>query len=404
MKVLTLASLFPGSAAPRHGIFVKERMVDFVRRTGAEVRVVSPVPYFPRWIRSTTYGHFSRAPRREEWAGFSIEHPRYLMVPKAGVRLQGLSYFVGVRGTVRRVQREFPFDVLDVHYAYPDGFAGALLKHRLRVPMVLTVRGTDVNLLPELKATRDQVRYALERADRVVAVSNALAELAVKAGADPRRVVTLRNGVDSDRFTPRDRTESRAKLGLPEHGRVLVSVGFLVERKGHDLVLRAVARMPAGKRPFVAIAGDGPELPRLEALIAELGLVGSARLLGAVEHDELPWVYSAADLSVLASSREGWPNVLLESMACGTPVVATSVHGSPEVVAEDGVGRLVPERTVEALERAILDAFEAGLDRGHVRRYAERMSWKETSEGLADVFRGVLREAGHRTPAVGAAP
>jgi glycosyltransferase involved in cell wall biosynthesis len=174
---------------------------------------------------------------------------------------------------------------------------------------------------------------------------------------------------------------------------VIVSVGFLVERKGHDLLLRAVAALPPAERPFVVIAGDGPEEGRLRALIATLKLESSVRLLGAVAHEDLPGVYSAADLSVLASTREGWPNVLLESMACGTPAVATAVHGSPEVLAEPGVGRLVPERSVDALRDAIRAALTTPFDRSHVRRYAERMSWRETTAGLDEVFRAVVREA-----------
>ncbi len=396
MRILTLTSLFPGAAAPRHGVFVKERLADFRRHSGAEVRVVSPVPFFPRFLPSRRYGQFARAPRREEWAGFEILRPRYLMLPRIGVALQGLSYYVGVRGAVRRLRRAFPFDLIDAHYAYPDGFAAALLRHRLDVPLVLTVRGTDVNLLPGLKATAAQVRYALRAADALVAVSRALAGLAVEAGADPARVTVLRNGVDAERFRPLPMDECRRGLGLPEQGRVLASVGLLVPRKGHDLLLRALALMPAAERPYTVIAGDGPEEGALRALAAQLGLAERVRFLGAVEHDALAALYSSSDLSVLASSREGWPNVLLESMACGTPVVATAVHGSPEVVADESVGLLVQERSAEALAAALQAAFTRGFDRERVRRYAQGMGWRETSLGLERVFQEVLRRRASR--------
>lgn len=392
MRVLTLSSLFPGAAAPRHGTFVRERMRDFRDRTGADVRVVSPVPWFPRGVPSKRYGHFARAPRRETVDGFEVLRPRYLMLPKVGVPMQGVLYHLGVRPTVKRLDREWGFDVLDVHYAYPDGFAGALLSHRLSKPMVLTVRGTDVNQLPGLKATGDQVRFALEKAARVVSVSAALAECAIEAGAAAAKVVVLRNGVDSEKFRPRDRAACRTALGLPVDASVLVSVGFLVPRKGHDLTLRALACLAEPRRPFLVIAGDGPEEESLRALSDELGLGERVRFLGAVSHDELPEVFSAADVSVLASSREGWPNVLLESMACGTPVVATSVHGSPEVVRDETVGRLVDERTPEALAAAIEAALAGPYDRDAVREYAESMGWEETSRGLDALFREVVEE------------
>ena len=391
MKLLTLSSLFPGSAAPRHGVFVRERMADFRARYGAEIKVVAPVPYFPRWLPGERYAHFARAPQQEEWGGFNICHPRYLMIPKVGVPLQGLLYHAGVKNLVRRHLHDFRFDLIDAHYAYPDGFAAALLKRRLRVPMALTVRGTDVNLLPGCRTLGGQIRFALQSADAVIAVSEALARLAVQAGADPNRVVTLRNGVDPQRFRPLDRDQCRRELGLALDRRVLVAVGFLVPRKAHDLTLRALAGLPEAERPDLMIVGDGPEDGRLRRLAAELGLENRVRFLGGVEHERLPEIYSAADLSVLASSREGWPNVLLESMACGTPVIASAVHGSVEVVASQRVGLLLDERTPEALRDAIQSGLERGFDRQEVRRYAEGLGWEQTSAGLHEVFSRISR-------------
>jgi glycosyltransferase involved in cell wall biosynthesis len=386
-------------------LFVKERLRDYRARTGAEIRVVAPVPWVPwmPWMPRALapmlpagYAAFARTPREETFEGFPIVHPRYAMLPKVGVWWQGRAYWRAARGAVARLRGAFPFELIDAHYAYPDGYAAALLKRELRVPLVLTVRGTDVNLLPRLAATRAKVRAALQAADAVVAVSRALADLAVAAGADAAKVTVLRNGVDPARFAPRDRMQSRARFGLAQHARVIASVGLLIPRKGHDLVLEAVARLPAAERPAVLIAGAGPEEARLRAQARALGLDrnGAVRFLGGVPHDDLPAVYSAADLLVLASSREGWPNVLLEAMACGTPVLATAVHGSPEVVSDAAVGRLVQERTVPALSGALAQALATPFDRAAVRRHAEGMTWEATSAGLDRVFRGVLGRAG----------
>lgn len=386
MRILTLTSLFPGSAQPRHGTFVRERMADYRARHGAHIDVVAPVPYWPGFLPSSRYGVFARTPRREEFGSFSIEHPRYLMIPRIGVRMQGVLYEHGVRSTVRRLHRENRYDVLDAHYSYPDGFAAALLKRRLRLPMVLTVRGTDVNLLPKEPGLSEQVRFALENADRVIAVASALRELAIEAGAAPERTIVLRNGVDGSKFTPLDPTSCRDELGVPQDRRVAVSVGFLIPRKGHALLLDALSRIADSDRPYLLIAGDGPEEPALREQVARLGLERDVRFLGPVEHGDLPRVFSAADLSILASDREGWPNVLLESMACGTPVVATAVHGVPEVVRDESVGRLVRERTPDALAAAITEASRTRFDRAAVRRYAEAHDWSETSAGLHRVF------------------
>jgi glycosyltransferase involved in cell wall biosynthesis len=391
MKLLTLTSLFPGSAAPRHGVFVRERMADYRTRYGAEIEVVAPVPYYPRWLPGRRYAHFARTPREEEWGGFRVRHPRYLMIPKIGVPLQGLLYHSGVKDTVRRRLHEFRFDLIDAHYAYPDGFAAALLKQRLRVPLALTVRGTDVNLMPGYRSLRGQVRFALQSADAVIAVSKALAELAVQAGADPGRVVTLRNGVDPELFRPLDQDRCRRELELEPGRRVLASVGFLIPRKAQDVILRALSGFPEPERPMLLLAGDGPEEGRLRRLAGELGLSDQVRFLGGVEHGALAAIYSAADLSVLVSSREGWPNVLLESMACGTPVIASAVHGSVEVVANERVGLLLRERTPEALRAAIRAGFAQGFDRREVRSHAEGMGWERTSAGLHEVFSRLVR-------------
>lgn len=390
MKLLTLTSLFPGSAMPRHGVFVKERLRDYRQRYDADIRVVAPVPWVPPFAQAPKYDAFRRTPRREDYDGFAIEHPRYLVLPKIGMALQGIGYERGVRDTVLRLRVQRPIDVLDAHYAYPDGFAAALLRARLRVPMTLTVRGTDVNFLPRFKSVRGQIRFALTQADAVIAVSQALADLAIEAGADPGKVTVLRNGVDVDAFAPLDRDACRARLGLPLDRRVIASVGQLIERKGHHLVLDAVAALEPHERPIVVIAGEGEERGALEARIARLGLGDGVRLLGGVEHSDLPAVYSAADRLVLASSREGWPNVLLESMACGTPVVATAVHGTPEVVTSDAVGELVRERSVPALTRALRAAFAREFDRDAVRAFACTRTWRETSEGLDRVYRAVV--------------
>lgn len=386
MRILTLSSLFPGSAQPRHGVFVRERLADYRARFGAEIRVVAPVPFWPSFLPSQRYAAFAKAPRREEFGGFVIEHPRYLMIPKVGVRAQGVLYEYGVRSTVRRLHRESRFDVLDAHYAYPDGFAAALLKRRMKVPLVLTVRGTDVNLLPKVPGLATQIRFALESADRVVAVAQALADLAIAAGAAPEKTVVLRNGVDGAKFRPLDPAQCRADLGIPQGRRVLVTVGFLVARKGHALLLDALAAIPAPERPYLVVAGDGPESSALSERVVRLGLGDDVRFLGSVDHADLSRVYSAGDLSVLASDREGWPNVVLESMACGTPVVATAVHGVPEILRDPSVGRLVDPRDSATLARVLREALSVSFDRAAVRRFAEAHDWSATSEGLHRVF------------------
>ncbi len=142
------------------------------------------------------------------------------------------------------------------------------------------------------------------------------------------------------------------------------------------------------------IAGEGPERERLSAMIAEHGLHDRVRLLGPRPHAELPALYGAADASVLASSREGWANVLLESMACGTPVVAADIWGNPEVVRAPEAGVIYRPNTADGLAGAVRRLFAALPDRAATRVYAEAFSWDETTAGQLALFRKVTGQGG----------
>jgi len=204
-------------------------------------------------------------------------------------------------------------------------------------------------------------------------------------GAAPERVTVLRNGIDTAMFRPpEDRAAARAALGLA--GKTLISVGGLIPRKGHDRTIAALALLPGWS---LLIVGEGPERARLQARIDGLGLAGRARLLGPVPHAELPRYYGAADAMVLASSREGWANVLLEAMACGTPVVASDIPGNPEVVRAPAAG-VIAANTPEGLAAGVERLFAAPPDRAATRAYAEGFGWAETSSGQIAVFRRVL--------------
>ena len=235
--------------------------------------------------------------------------------------------------------------------------------------------------------SRRWIRWAIGRAQGLVAVCAALARVFEELGADPGRVRVLRNGVDLKLFRPLDRASLRAAFGLA--GPVLLTVGQLVERKGVHLVIDALAELPGHT---LLVAGDGPERAALAERARRLGLEGRVRFLGEIPHERLADLYNAADCLVLASSREGWANVLLEAMACGTPVVATAVWGTPEVVAAPEAGRLVAERSAPALAAAIRDLLAAAPPRASTRAYAERFGWEPTTAGQIALFEAVLAE------------
>jgi glycosyltransferase involved in cell wall biosynthesis len=291
-----------------------------------------------------------------------------------------------MKSVLRRIIDEgYDFDVIDAHYFYPDGVAAVMLGQWLKKPVVITARGTDINLIPRYLLPRKMIKWAATRAAAMITVCEALKTEMVELGLDESRIVPLRNGVDLERFQPVDREAVRKQLGLNRF--TLLSVGYLVPRKGHDLVIQALPKLAD---VHLLIAGNGPERNRLEELAQRLGVMDRVTFLGALPQTELRNYYGAADALVLASSREGWANVLLESMACGTPVIASNVWGTPEVVASPEAGILMPSRTPEGIVQAATALRERYPDRRQTRRYAERFSWDDTTDGQLRLFQRVL--------------
>ena len=390
IRVLTFSTLYPNSVQPSHGIFVETRLRHLLKSGRVESRVVAPVPWFPLKNKAfAEYARFARVPPQEILNGIAVSHPRYPLLPKIGMSSAPFTLALGALPTIKRLQRSgFDFDVIDAHYYYPDGVAAALIARSLDKPLVITARGTDVNLIPKYYVPRKLIQWAASRARRSVSVCAALQEELARLGAARDRLTVLRNGVDLERFAPIERRAARRELGLPDT-LTFVSVGHLVERKGHDLAIGTLKHFPEAR---LVIVGEGEARLHLEATAAQRGVLGRVTFAGEVAQERLKYYFSAADALILASSREGWPNVLLESMACGTPVVATRVWGSPEVVNAPEAGVLVDERSAEALATGLAQLFAAYPSAQATRQYAERFSWDDTTQGQLRVFDSVLAE------------
>ena len=371
-RALVFSTLYPNAAQPNHGVFVENRLRETIAQGGIEATVVAPVPFFPVSHRFFgRYSAFARAPHHEVRHGLDVWHPRYAVIPKVGAGWTPETLFRAALRLVRRLQATGErFEVIDAHYAYPDGVAAARLGRALRLPVVITGRGTDLTLVPDDAKARVQILWAAQEAVAMVTVCEDLRRRLIALGAPAERTLVLRNGVDLALFCPRDRTRARAVLGI--EGFTLLCVGSLIPRKGHDLVLEALAQLHDCR---LLIAGDGPRRAELEALAKRLGVQDRVRFLGETPHADLPDLYAAADVLLLPSSREGWANVLLEAMACGTTVVATDVNGTGEVVRSHAAGLLMAERTPQCLIET-LGRLRADMPaRADTRRYAEGFGW-----------------------------
>ena len=388
MKLLTFTSLYPNAIRPSHGVFVENRLIHLVRNGRITSRVLAPVPWFPsRHRRFGRYSEFARVPDREERHGIEVRHPRYLTIPGIGIYGAPLTMALAARRTIAKLIREGErFDAIDAHYFFPDGVAAILLGRWFDLPVVITARGSDITWFPTQALPRRMILWAARHAAGIVTVCRALKDELVRLGADGEKIVVLRNGVDAKRFAPIAMRLARERLQLPAEGKIIASVGALIPRKRHELVIDALALLPGVR---LIIAGSGPLRSFLESHAARAGVADRISFLGQMAHDDLPAVYSAADASVLASENEGWANVLLESMACGTPVVATDAGGSSEVVAAPEAGLIVRERSGAAIAAALRNLLAASPDRAMTRGYAERFSWDETTRGQEQVFLGL---------------
>ena len=394
LRVLTFTSLYPNAAKPQHGIFVETRLRQLVGSGEVSARVLAPVPYFP--FRSELFGAyatFARAPRSETRFGIEIDHPRYVAIPKFGMTAAPFLLYASARRAVARLLRSgHRFDLIDSHYCYPDGVAAVMLGRHFGVPVSVTARGTDVNMIPDYRLPRRLIQWAAERADGLITVSGALAGRLAALGVARNRITVLRNGVDAELFRP-----VRPLCPDQEHkgSALAVSVGNLVPLKGHDLAISAASQIPGLD---LWIVGGGPERSRLEALAHKLGVADRVRFLGVVPYERMPAVYSAADVLVLASQREGWPNVLLEAMACGARVVTTEVSDVAEIITEPAAGTWVSERSVPALTQAIRQVLATQSSRDATRSHARGFSWEATTRGQLTLFRDILRRRGLNGP------
>jgi teichuronic acid biosynthesis glycosyltransferase TuaC len=388
-RVLTLTSLFPSSARPRHGIFVKTRLQQVLRRFPVDVRVVAPVPWFP--FRSEAFGEYAKfaaTPRRATLdGGLNVSYPRYLMLPRLGVARQPDAMARAAMPEIERLRASgWVPQLIDSHYLYPDGVAAALVAERIGIPFVMTARGTDVNVLARMPGPGRRIAWAASRCAAIVAVSARLKQGLIDLGVDAARVIVLRNGVDPDQFRPVDQASARRDLGLPD-GPVIAGVGNLVPEKGFELAIEALALLPA---VTLVLVGEGPQRKSLAALARARGVNGRVHMLPVMPQSRLPTLYSAADVLVVTSTREGWPNVVLEALACGTPVASVDVGAVAEMLADPFVGRLVGQRDPQQLAKAVHALLQAPPARESVRRHAVGFDWEVIARSQFEVFERAL--------------
>jgi len=326
--------------------------------------------------------------------GLTVHHPRYFLLPKISMSAHGMLLYSAMLPVVRRLHAREKFDFIDSHFLYPDGFAAVKLGRKLQIPVSVTARGTDANSYPSYGLIRPMLRWTLERADVRIAVAAALRDKMREFSSPGLPIRVIPNGVDTDRFWRTDMAEARRQLGLPSDQSLIVAVGSLTEVKRHWLLIRAFQKI-ASKKPQIClyIFGEGANRSGLEKLAREVQLQDRIHLPGKIANETLRLWYSAANVSCLTSVQEGWPNAATESLACGTPVVATRVGGIPEILCNEALGVLA-EGTIESIASALQEGLSRKWDREEISRRTRMRSWDAVAGEIEETFAEVLSRRG----------
>ncbi|MHC4549399.1 MAG: glycosyltransferase [Planctomycetota bacterium] len=384
MRLLVFTTLYPNEAEPVKAAFMRNRVMA-LRDAGAEVRVVSPVAYFPRLPGCGRWSAMARVPRRTSPDGIPVHHPRTLFTPKVGMRFYGSWMHRLVRPAIERILATDPVDLIDAHYLYPDGLAALRIARDLKLKVTVTARGTDAHTYPRIRAVRPRIREVLEGVDQVFAVSQSLADGLAALVPTQRRIRITPNGVDTDLFHPLDRAAARRKLRLSEKGLILLGIGRLVAVKRWDLAVGVVGELlrdDSGLDVQLYLVGDGDLRGPLQASIDTLGLRDRVHLVGKRPQDELPHWYSAADSLLHVSEREGWPNVLLESLACGTPVAGRALPAYTEIAPSPQTSVLSEDPAPAALAQCVREVLERRWDRDQLVHHARQYSWPQMASRI----------------------
>ena len=385
-RVLSLSTLYPNSHTPRFGTFVARSLEALAARDGWEVTVINPIGVPP--IAFGKYKPLAAAATDGKEQGVSVYRPKFTLIPSVGTRINPGVIARKILPLAKRLHAENPFDLVDAQFFYPDGPAAAWIAHELGLTCSIKARGSDINFWGSKPYALEQMLDAAERAGGLLAVSDALAREMSALGMDYNKITLHYTGLDRDRFRPLDHVGLRSMLGqtlgipLPEGKPLLVSVGGLIERKGQDLAIGALASIPGAQ---LLLVGHGPDEQHLRNLARDMRVEERVHFLGSVDHDLLPVILSAANIMVLPSASEGLANAWVESLACGTPIVIADAGGARELVSTPDAG-LIVERTLEAVTAGIEQILADPPEAQSVTAAASRFSWGEHARLLGEYY------------------
>lgn len=376
-SILAISSLYPRPARPLFGIFNYQALRELTSL--ANISLISPVSWIDR-IRDGISGSAAGGSADSHGGstpGLTPHRTTYFTIPIAGRGMNGYFQYRSMLRTAQRMHVRSAFEFILAYWVYPDGYAAHLLSRALGIPYAVVALGSDLNIMGHSDQTRTRIRATLTGAVRVLCVSEALRTQALAQGASPERCRVVPNGVDPSLFAREERDECRVRLGIGRDERIIVFIGNMEPIKGVDVLLDALARM-GENRPGAILIGGGGSRRAFERRAAELGLRDCVTFTDPVPHRDTALFLNAADFLVLPSRFEGCPNVILEALACGTPVIASAAGGIPELITRPEQGILVPPEAPVKLARAIEEAFGRSWPREEIARTSVR-TWEHVA-------------------------
>jgi glycosyltransferase involved in cell wall biosynthesis len=392
MKILALSYLYPNSLYPHYGIFVHNRLKAVSKYH--DVKVINPIPWFPGCGRLARYKDYDKIPQKETLDGIEVFHPRFLVIPRYWKFIDAFTYRAVVMPLAERLRNDFLFDLIDLHWTYPDLPTGTALKRKYGKKMVVTLRGKEAFHIGEGAIRERLITKNLLQADAVIGLSQELVDMAVARGVNPNHCHVVRNGVDTTRFCYIDKEDCREKLGLPLEEKIILSVGSLTYGKGFDRIINSLPMIlkyyPSSKLYIIGTEGPaGDYKKRLFQLIHEKKVSGNVTFVGKVDNKNLVYWYNSADVFCLASRSEGCPNVLLEALACGCPSVATDVGTIREIIEQDSMGVLI-KNTTNDVHYGLIKALQSHWSRKKIYSIMIGCNWDRCANLLNPVINNVL--------------
>lgn len=392
MKVLVSSIIFPNSKDENRGIYIYKKIIALAKM--CEVRVVAPVPFVPVLFRRSGYGRYIDIPAVEYLGGLEVHHPRYIVTPKVGRALHGVLFFLSLFSYMRKQIQIFSPDIILCYWAYPDGFANALLSKILHVPIVIGCLGSDINLHTKYFLRRTQIAWSLKHAGKILVVSDAMRRQVHELVIENTKIKVIPNGVDTANFYPMDQRWARKRLGLDPCPKIILYVGRLSEEKGLTTLIEAFSKLPYRQDRLLVIVGSGDMQARCQALVMTLCLNQYVIFVGERPHHEIPFWVNASDVICLPSFREGWPNVVMEALACGKPVVASNVGGVPEILTSEALGILSepgdPIDLAEKLSKATTSCWNEEILRNRINS----RSWDVVAQNMYEELQQCLIRQG----------